>query len=184
MQLLTALAVLATEEGAESGGGLSLILPPTSELIAGVLAFLIVFWFVGRRALPMINRTLEARQQAITGQLTEAEESKKEAESLLADYRSQLAEAKTEGNRIIEEARVAGDQLKADIVARAEEEAAATLAKAREEAETEKARALAEARREVGQISVGLAEKIVGESLDGKVQQGLIDRYLEDLERL
>ncbi len=184
MQLLTALAVLATEEGAESGGGLSLILPPTSELIAGVLAFLIVFWFVGRRAMPMINRTLEARQQAITGQLTEAEESKKEAESLLADYRSQLAEAKTEGNRIIEEARVAGDQLKADIVARAEEEAAATLAKAREEAETEKARALAEARREVGQISVGLAEKIVGESLDGKVQQGLIDRYLEDLERL
>lgn len=184
MQLLTALAVLATEEGGETGGGLSLILPPTSELIAGILAFLIVFWFVGRRAMPMINKTLEARQQAITGQLTEAEESKKEAESLLADYRSQLAEAKTEGNRIIEEARVAGDQLKADIVARAEEEAAATLAKAREEAQNEKARALAEARREVGQISVGLAEKIVGESLDGKVQQGLIDRYLEDLERL
>lgn len=184
MQLLTALAVLATEEGGETGGGLSLILPPTSELIAGILAFLIVFWFVGRRAMPMINKTLEARQQAITGQLTEAEESKKEAESLLADYRSQLAEAKTDANRIIEEARLAGDQLKADIVARAEEEAAATLAKAREEAQSEKARALAEARREVGQISVGLAEKIVGESLDGKVQQGLIDRYLEDLERL
>ncbi len=184
MQLLTALAVLATEEGGETGGGLSLILPPTSELIAGVLAFLIVFFFVWRKALPSINKTLEARQQAITGRLTEAEESKKEAESLLADYRSQLAEAKTEGNRIIEEARVTGDQLKADIVARAEEEAAATLARAREEAQNEKARALAEARREVGQISVGLAEKIVGESLDGKVQQGLIDRYLEDLERL
>ncbi len=184
MQFLTALAVLATEEGGESGGGLSLVLPHPEELIAGILAFLIVFFFVWRKALPSINKTLEARQQAITGQLTEAEESKKEAESLLADYRSQLAEAKTEGNRIIEEARIAGDQLKADIVARAEEEAAATLAKAREEAQNEKARALAEARREVGQISVGLAEKIVGESLDGKVQQGLIDRYLEDLERL
>ena len=71
MQLLTALAVLATEEGGETGGGLSLIVPPASELIAGVIAFLIVFWFVGRRAMPMINRTLEARQQAITGQLTE-----------------------------------------------------------------------------------------------------------------
>ncbi len=184
MQFLTALAVLATEEGGESGGGLSLVLPHPEELIAGILAFLIVFFFVWRKALPSINKTLEARQQAITGQLTEAEESKKEAESLLADYRSQLAEAKTEGNRIIEEARIAGDQLKADIVARAEEEAAATLAKAREEAQNEKARALAEARREVGQISVGLAEKIVGESLDGKVQQGLIDRYLDDLERL
>jgi F-type H+-transporting ATPase subunit b len=184
MHLLTALAVLATEEGGETGGGLSLIFPPLSELIAGVIAFLIVFWFVGRRALPMVNKTLEARQQAITGQLTEAEEAKREAESLLADYRSQLADAKAEGSRIIEEARVAGEQLKSDIVARAEEEAAQTLAKAREEAANEKARALAEARREVGEISVGLAEKIVGESLDGKLQQGLIDRYLQDLERL
>jgi F-type H+-transporting ATPase subunit b len=184
MQLLTALAVLATEEGAESGGGISLVLPHPEELVAGILAFLIVFFFVWRKALPTINKTLEARQQAITGQLTEAEEAKREAETLLADYRAQLAEAKTEGNRIVEEARVAGEQLKSDIVARAEEDAAQTLAKAREEAQTEKARALAEARREVGQISVGLAEKIVGEALDDKVQQGLIDRYLEDLERL
>jgi len=184
MQLLTALVVLATEEGEGASDGLSLILPPASELIAGIIAFLIVFWFVGRRAMPMINKTLEARQQAITGQITEAEEAKREAESLLADYRSQLAEAKTEGNRIIEEARVAGEQLKADIVARAEEEAAATLAKARDEAQNEKSRALAEARREVGEISVGLAEKIVGGSLDDKMQKDLIERYLTELETL
>ena len=184
MQLVTALVVLATEEGAEGGGGLSLILPPVSELIAGIVAFAIVFWFVGRRAMPMINRTLEARQQAITGQLAEAKAAKREAESLLADYRSQLAEAKAEGNRIIEEARLAGEQLKADIVARAEEEAAQTLARAREEAQAEKTRALAEARREVGEISVSLAERIVGSSLDEKLQQDLIDRYLADLEKL
>ena len=184
MQFLNALVVLATEEGGESGGGLSLVLPHPEELIAGVLAFLIVFFFVWRKALPSINKTLEARQQAITGQLSEAEEAKREAESLLADYKAQLADAKTEGNRIIEEARAAGEQLKSDIVARAEDEASQTLAKAREEAQSEKARALAEAQREVGEISVGLAEKIVGGSLDGKMQQDLIDRYLADLEKL
>ena len=184
MHLLNALAVLATEEGGESSGGLTLVLPHTEELIAGVLAFLIVFFFVWKKALPTINKTLEARQQAITGQLTEAEAAKREAESLLADYRAQLAEAKAEGNRIIEEARQAGEQLKADIAGRAEEEAAQTLAKAREEAQSEKSRALADAKREVGEISVGLAEKIVGGSLDGKMQQDLIDRYLADLERI
>jgi F-type H+-transporting ATPase subunit b len=139
---------------------------------------------VWRKALPTINKTLEARQQAITGQLSEAEEAKREAESLLADYRTQLADAKTEGNRIIEEARAAGEQLKSDIVARADEEASQILAKAREEAQSEKARALAEARREVGEISVGLAEKIVGGSLDEKMQQDLIERYMADLEKL
>ena len=69
------------------------MLPHPEELIAGILAFLIVFFFVWRRALPTISKTLEARQQAISGQLADAEESKREAESLLADYRAQLAEA-------------------------------------------------------------------------------------------
>ena len=149
MQFLTALAVLAQEEG--ESGGLSLVLPHTKELIAGIVAFAIVFFFVWRKALPAINRILEARQQAISGQLDDAEKAKTEAENLLADYRAQLAEAKSEGNRIIEEARTAAEQLKTDMVARAEAEAAQILAKAREEAENEKARALAEARHEVGE---------------------------------
>lgn len=184
MQFLTAIAVLATEEGDEAASGASLVLPAPSELIAGILAFLIVFFFVWRWALPAINKTLEARQRAITGQLTEAEEAKREAESLLADYKAQLAEAKAEGNRLIEEARVAGEQLRADIVSRAEEDAAQILAKAREEAQNEKTRAMTEARREVGEISVGLAERIVGGSLDEKLQKDLIERYLTELETL
>jgi len=183
MQLITALAVLATEEGGESSG-LSLVLPHPTEVIAGILSFAIVFFFVWKKALPMINTTIEARQQAITGQLTQAEETKQEAESLLADYKAQLADAKAEGNRLIEEARLAGEQLKADIVARAEEQANQTLSKARDEAQSEKARALAEAKREVGEISVGLAERIVGGSIDEKMQKDLIERYLTELETL
>jgi F-type H+-transporting ATPase subunit b len=184
MNLLTAMAVLATEEGEEASSGASLVLPEPAELVAGVLAFAIVFFFVWKWALPTINKTLEARQQAITGQLSQAEETKREAESLLADYKAQLAEARAEGNRVIEEARLAGEQLKTDIVARAEEQAAQTLAKAREEAQAEKARAMNEARREVGEISVELAERIVGGSLDGKMQKDLIERYLTELETL
>jgi F0F1-type ATP synthase membrane subunit b/b' len=36
----------------------------------------------------------------------------------------------------------------------------------------------------VGDISVDLAGKIVGESLDESAHKALIDRYLADLERL
>jgi F-type H+-transporting ATPase subunit b len=181
MHTLNAVLILATEE---ESSGLSLVLPEPAELVAGILAFAIVFFFVWKRALPTINKTLEARQEAITGQLTHAEETKKEAESLLADYKAQLAEAKAEGNRLIEEARLAGEQLKSDIVGKAEEQAAQTLAKARDEAQAEKARAMNEARREVGEISVELAERIVGGSIDEKMQKDLIERYLSELETL
>jgi F-type H+-transporting ATPase subunit b len=183
MQLLTAMAVLAAEEG-EGGSSTDLVLPETSELIAGIIAFAIVFFFVWRWAMPTIKETLERRRQAITGQIEEAEKAKAEAESLLADYRAQLAEAKAEGNRVVEEARQSADQLRADILAKAEQEAEGIRAKARDEASSEVSRALADAKAQVGDISVELAGKIVGESLDADAHQALIDRYLADLEQL
>jgi F-type H+-transporting ATPase subunit b len=183
MKLLTDLAVLATE-AEETSGGLDLVLPETSELIAGIIAFAIVFFFAWRWAMPAINRTLEQRQAAITGQIEDAEKAKVEAESLLADYRGQLAEARAEGNKIIEEARQAAEQMRADIIAKAEADAEQIRERARDEAAGEMSRALAEARSQVGDISVDLAGKIVGESLDQKAHQALIDRYLADLEKL
>ena len=182
MKFLTAMVVLAQEEGPTDNT--SLVLPEMSELIAGIIAFAIVFFFVWKWALPAINRTLEQRQAAITGQIEEAEKAKREAESLLADYRGQLAEAKSEGNKIIEEARQSAEQLKTDVLTKAEADAEQIRTKAREEAAGEKARALAEAKSQVGDISVDLAGRIVGESLDGKAHKALIEGYLADLEKL
>ena len=182
MQFLTAMVVLAQEEGPTDNT--ALVLPETSELIAGILAFSIVFFFVWKWALPVINKTLEQRQAAIRGQMEEADKAKVEAESLLADYKAQLADSKAEGNRIIDDARGTAEQMKSDILAKAEEEADQVRAKARVDADAEKSRALSEARSRVGEISVDLAGKIVGESLDAEAHEDLINRYRSDLEKL
>jgi F-type H+-transporting ATPase subunit b len=182
MTFAQTLLLAAEEEGGSSG--LDILLPPLNELIAGIIAFAIVFFFIWRFATPAINRMLEQRQAAIAGQIEDAEKAKTEAESLLADYRGQLAEARTEGNKIIDEARESAEQVKADIIAKAEAEAEQIRAKAREEAAGERARALAEAKGQVGDISVDLAGKIVGDSLDQNAHRELIDRYLADLENL
>lgn len=176
--------VIAAEEPEGGSGGMEILLPPLNELIAGIIAFAIVFFFVWRFAAPAMNRMLEQRQAAIAGQIAEAEKAKMEAESLRADYRAQLDQSKAEGNRIVEEARQQAEQVRADIVARAEAEADQIRAKARDEAAGERSRALAEARSQVGDISVDLASKIVGESLDENAHRALIDRYLADLEKL
>lgn len=181
MQFLTSSVILAAEE---TSSRTNLVLPELSELIAGIIAFAIVFFFMWKWAMPTINRTLEQRQAAIAGQIEDAEKAKTEAESLLVDYKGQLAEARTEGNKIIEEAREAAEQMKSDIITKAEAEAEQIRARAREEAANEKARALADARTQVGDISFDLAGKIVGESLDKDAHQALIDRYLTDLEKL
>ncbi len=184
MATFAQILLIAAEEGEESSGGAELLIPEINELIAGIIAFAIVFFFVWRYAVPAINRLLEQRQAAIAGQIAEAERAKTEAESLLADYKAQLAAAKADGNKVIEEARGDAEQMRADIIARAEADAAQLLAKAREEAGAEKARALADARSQVGELSVDLAGKIVGESLDADAHKNLIDRYLADLETM
>lgn len=182
MNELARTLILAAEES-EGGGGADLLIPPLPELVGGIIAFAIVFFFIWKWAVPAINRSLEARQQAIGGRLEEAEKAKTEAESLLEDYRTQLAQARAKENEIIEEARQAADAMKAEVLEKAHAEAEQIVAKAREEAASEKARVLADARQEVANLSIDLAERVVGQSLDRDAQRGLVDRYIAELEK-
>jgi F-type H+-transporting ATPase subunit b len=187
MHLFAPILLLAQVEETTTtteASGARLLLPPTSELIAGLIAFVIIFTFVWKWALPAVNRMLEARQQAITGQLTAAEEAKREAESLLADYKAQLAKARDEANQIVEEARQTGESLRTDIVGKARTEADEIARKAREDAAAERARAATAIRDEVASLSLDLAQKVVSGSVDVKAQKALVDRYIADLETL
>lgn len=181
MQLFAPILVLAEEEVAEESSGIDLLLPESSELIAGLIAFAIIFFVVWKWALPAVNRTLEARQEAITGQLTSAEKTKEEAESLLDDYKAQLAAARDDANRIVEDARESAESLRNDIVSKAESEAGEITRKAREEAAGEKERAAGAIRAEVASLSLSIAEKVVAGSVDKKAQKKLVDRYIDEL---
>jgi F-type H+-transporting ATPase subunit b len=173
--------ILAAEESGD--GGMELLLPATPELIAGIIAFALVFFFIRLWAMPAINASLENRQKAIGGQLEEAEKAKAEAEKLRADYAAQLAAAQAEKTQIIDAARGEADTVKAELIAKAEAQAAEILDKARADAATEKSRVMADAQREVANLTVDLAEKVVGSSLDRQTQLGLVERYISELEQ-
>jgi len=160
--------LLAAEEGVdESGSGIDLLLPETSELIAGVIAFAIIFFFIWRWVGPILSATLERRQ---------------EAEQLASRYREQLAGAKDEAARIVDEARQAADAVRAETVNRAQQEADDIVRRARDEAAAEAQRALDAARSQVANLSIDLAEKVVEQTLDRQAQLGLVDSYLAELE--
>ena len=180
---LSTVLILAAEE-AEETSNIGLVLPESYELVAGIIAFGIVFFFVWKWAFPAIDKMLEDRQRAIKGQMEDAEATKAEAQSLLDDYRRQLAEAKGEAAGIINEARESAEAMKTDIVAKAQAEAERIGTKARADAATERDRALASAKVEVANLSIDLAELVVGENLDRTAQLGLVERYLADLERM
>ena len=174
--------LLAAEEGGEDSGGLGLLLPETSELIAGIIAFAIIFFFIWRWVVPVLSATLARRQETERSRLEAAENTRQEAEELASRYREQMAGAKGEAARIVDEARQAADAVRAETVSRAQQEAEEIVSRAREEAEGESERALEAARRHVANLSIDLAEKVVGQSLDRDAQLGLVDNYLAELE--
>ena len=84
------------------------LLPPGPELLVGTIAFAIVFFFFWKKLLPNINKVLEERRTAIEGGIEEAEAMKVEAQSVLEQYKAQLAEARHEAARLRQEAQEQG----------------------------------------------------------------------------
>ena len=95
--------ILAAEEAPPNP-----ILPEPVELIVGAIVFLIVFAALAKFAFPSLNAMLAARTDRIQGELERAEQTHTEARNELESYRRQVAGARDEANRIVEEARRQG----------------------------------------------------------------------------
>lgn len=175
---MTILAVEAGEQAEDSGINL---LPDTAELIWGLVAFLLLFAVLSKLALPKMNAMLEERAALIQGRIEEAEATQQDAERLRRQYSDQLAEARNEAGRIIEEARGQAERLRADIVAKAEEEAGQIVQRSREDIAAERARLVQSLRGQVATLSVDLAGRIVQRELDEDAHRDLVDQYINDL---
>ena len=181
MHALIASILAQAEEHTEEVSEAKDLYPAPGELIVGLVAFAILFFFTWKWVLPRFKQVLEERREQIQGEMEKAEADRKEAEKLQEEYRQQLAGAREEANKIIEEARTSAEQMRQDLQARAEEEAQATVARAQEEIRAERDRAFQELRAQIGSIAVELAERVVGQSLDEKAHQRLIDEFIDEV---
>jgi F-type H+-transporting ATPase subunit b len=157
--------------------------PTASELVLGLVCFVVVFGVLGRFLVPRIVQTLNEREDAIQGGINRADEAQAEAQQLLEQYRAQLADARQEASRIREEAREQGAQIIAELRERAEADARRITEAAQSQIEAERQQALISLRSEVGSLATELASRIVGESLTDQARQSrMVDRFLEGLE--
>lgn len=160
---------------------MDIIIPGTTEMFVNIAAFVVLLIVMWKFAFPPITKMLDERANKIRESLDKAEETKVEAERLLTEYQQQLAAARTEANKVIEQGRVVAEGMKAEIIAKAKEEAEAEKAKAIEAIKAEKAAAMADLQAQVADISVAVAGKIIGSSLKVEDQTALIERYVSEV---
>ena len=157
------------------------LLPEKNELIFGGLAFLIVFLFIWKYGLPVIKQGMNARTERIQGDLDAAETQRTEASGILAEYQAQLADARTESARIIEEARQAADEVRSSLQAKAEADINELRTKATADIEAAKVQAVADLRGEVTALAIGAAEQVVGRNLDAETNAALVEAYINQV---
>jgi F-type H+-transporting ATPase subunit b len=171
---------LAVEEGGE---GHNPLIPNANELFWGTICFAIFAFFMMKYVLPKARVALEQRTAGIEGKLEQAERDRAEAQALLAQYREQLADARSEAGRIRNEAQTQRAQIVEEARVEARTEAQRILEAAAAQIATERQQALNELRRDVGSLAVTLAGKVVGESLeDDARQRRTVDRFLDSLD--
>jgi F-type H+-transporting ATPase subunit b len=159
------------------------IVPHLGELIFGLVVFAILYYLVAKYVVPRLEAMYAERTAAIEGGIAKAEQAQAEAAAALEEYRTQLAEARGEAQRIREEARAEGAAIIAEMRERAQAEANRVTAAAQQQIQAERQQAVVQLRGEVGTMATTLASKIVGESLEDHARaSGVIDRFLAELE--
>ncbi|MCX5145368.1 F0F1 ATP synthase subunit B [Streptomyces sp. NBC_00320] len=159
------------------------LFPPIPELVIGLIAFVIVFGVLAKKLLPNINKVLDERREQIEGGIEKAEAAQTEAQSVLEQYKAQLAEARHEAARLRQDALEQGTALKEELRAEGQRQREEIIAAGHAQIEADRKAASQALRQDVGKLATDLAGKLVGESLEDAARQSrTIDRFLSELE--
>ncbi|QTG80556.1 F0F1 ATP synthase subunit B [Arthrobacter crystallopoietes] len=169
--------ILAAEEGVNP------LVPNIWEIAVTLLGFAVLMYIVTKFVVPAFEKTYAERAEAIEGGIAKAEAAQAEASAALDEYKQQLLDARTEANRIREDARAEGAQILAELKDKAAAEANRISEQAQVQIAAERQAAVTSLRSEVGVLATELAGKIVGESLNDDARSArVVDRFLADLE--
>ena len=182
MTLVGDIATLVPAGAAESEGGSFLVSPSLGLMIWTLATFLFTMYVLKKLAFPRIQEALDKRAKLIADSIDAAEESKKESEELLAEYRARLKEAREQADDIVARARKSADTAKAEATKDGAAKREELLAAARRDIEAETRRSLERIRKEVANLTVLTTEKVVRRSLDSDDQKRLVDEALSEVD--
>lgn len=168
---------VAGEAAAESSGGIAALGLNGGYLIAQIVNFLIIFGALTAMLWRPALNMLDARSAKIEKGLEDAAVAANARRNAESEAERILAAARTEAAQVIEEARGRGDDVAKQIEAEARAEAEKIRTDARQSLEGERNAQLAGLRGQVAAISVAVAQRLIGETLDEKRQQALINDF-------
>ena len=151
-------------------------------VIQGVVFFLVA-WAVMKFAWPALMAAIETRQKKIADGLAAANKSEKDLQEAEARSKEIIREARDRAAQIVDMAGKRSNEIVEEAKGTASSEAQRLIAGAHEEVSLETTRARESLRREVGELAVEGASRLLGREIDPRTHADLLDKLSAEVAR-
>ena len=159
----------------------SLVAVEPVTLIANICNLFIQMLIIKKFFLDKILAVLDQRRNAADKEISDAKTAKDEALSIKKTYEENMLQANAKANEILAAAQKTAAERSEKIIAEAQSSAAQIKSKASADIAQEKKKAINDAKNEISGLAMAIAGKVVERELAESDQQGLIDRFINEL---
>lgn len=152
-----------------------------STILFVTVSFLVLLLALKKFAWGPVVDMMQAREDKIASDIDNAEKSKIDADKLNKQREMELKQSRTEAQGIIAQAKETAENNAHAILLDAQEHATRIKKQAQEDLRIERERMIDEAKKEVADLSVEIASKILKKELSASTHQELIQSSIEKL---
>jgi len=161
---------------------MDLITPGLGLVFWTAITFLCLLFILKKFAWKPILDSVNEREDGIKNALASAEDAKKEMQNLNASNEQLLKDARAERDALMKDAREIKDKMISDAKEEAKEVTSKLIENAQASIEQEKQAALAELKKQVADLSIGIAETVIKKELTSKEEQlKLVEGILKEV---
>jgi len=153
-----------------------------ATLIGQMLVFGILIWFSFKFIWPPLMKAVEDRQKKIAEGLAAAERGQTELSSAHGEAQTIVGEAREKAVKIIDQANKRSGEIVDDARSTAIAEGQRLVGDAKQEIVLEQARARDSLRKDVAQLAVAGASRLLGREIDAKAHADLIEQLAREIE--
>lgn len=150
-------------------------------MIFVLLSFTILIVLLKKFAWGALMGMMEKREEKIANDLDSAENSRISAQKLEQERQVALQNSRSEAMTIVNTAKASGEQSRQNILQEARTDAEKIKQKSEEQFERQKEQAMRDMKKDIADISLDLAAKILNEELTKDAHSKLIDEYIDEL---
>jgi F-type H+-transporting ATPase subunit b len=146
-----------------------------------LVTFIIVAIILRAKAWGPILSLVEEREKQIASSIEAAKRERAEAEKLLAEQKTAIAEARRDAQEMLRRNQQEVEKFREELMAKSRKEAEEFKASATREIEEQKSKAIAEVKAMAVDLSMEVASKLLNERLDDTKHRALAEQFVQGL---